>query len=73
MITVIVLICLSSCAVPENPSQVPFTAKDKAAFGNIVMFPAKLNAEAWQGIDATDAGLASKIPDHNIFLTPCRT
>lgn len=60
-VTAIGLFCLSSCAVPRNPSHVPFTAEDKAALGNIELSPAKLNAEAWQGIDATDTGVASKI------------
>jgi hypothetical protein len=52
---------LTGCAVPRNPDSEAFTAEEKAALGNIELCPAKLNAEAWQGIDATDTGVASKI------------
>lgn len=60
---------LASCAVPRNPSQVPFTAEEKAALGNIELCPAKLNAAAWQGFDATETGVASKIYHNAAFAS----
>lgn len=52
---------LSSCVVPGNSNAVVFTVEQRAAIGNIELYPIHMNAKAWQGIDATDGGVAGGI------------
>jgi len=60
---------LTACAIPQNPTHSSFTSEEKAALGNVEVFPAKLNAEAWQGIDATDTSTAGKIYTNAVFAS----
>jgi hypothetical protein len=59
--SVIGLTYLSCRAVEKNPSYLTSSAERQAEVIIVGLFPAQLNAAGWQGIDATDTGLASKI------------